>query len=154
MSSTLNGQTCLETGKENCPLFNMKGLRREGFRTWAGTSGTPSATATTEHASTTSSRSTAAAKTVREVGHELLALPLYFLFVCIYRKGNQRGKTDWVPPAATERLLILMIFLNALKGNNRRLRRKHGIYSNGQEDQEPPQRPQCGTHPTPPCDTS
>lgn len=124
-------------GKKTTPSSSWKALdRRDVSRTWARASGTPSATATTEHASTTGSRSTAATEAVREVRHKLLAFPLHFLFVCIYRKGNQGGKTDRVPPAAAERRLILMIFLNALKGNNRHPRRKHGFYSNGREDQE------------------
>lgn len=125
-------------GRRPVPSLTWKALdRRDVSRTWARTSGIPSAaTATTEHASATRSRSTAAAETVGEVGHELLAFPLYFLLVCIYRKGNQKGKTDWVPPAAAERRWIRMVFLNALKGNNRHPRRKHGIYSKGQEDRE------------------
>lgn len=125
-------------GKKTVAHQHERTLDRRAFsRTWAGTSGTPSATTTAEHATTARSGSTATtAETVREVGHELLAFPLHFLFVCIYRKGNQRGKMDQVPPPATERLLILMIFLNALQGNGRHPRRKHGIYSNGHEDQE------------------
>lgn len=125
-------------GKKTVAHQHKRTLDRRAFsRTWARTSGTPSSATTAKHATTACSGSTATtAETVREVGHELLALPLHFLFVCIYRKGNQRGRMDQVPPPATERLLILMIFLNALQGNGRHPGRKHDIYPNGHEDQE------------------
>jgi hypothetical protein len=67
-------------------------------------------------------------------------------------------KIDWVPLPATERLLILMISLNILKGNRNYSRRKRCHISRSimfipmcTKTKTDPQRPQSSTHPIPLC---
>lgn len=49
-------------------------------RTWARISGATAAAA--EHAPAAGPSTAAAAEAIREIGHELLSLPLHFLFIC------------------------------------------------------------------------
>lgn len=49
-------------------------------RTWARTAGAPAAAA--EHAPAAGPSTAAAAEAIGEIGHELLPLPLHFLFIC------------------------------------------------------------------------